>query len=229
MMPNGDWFENEMRAVGSDVTGEIIMMKTPVISSIIEKCPTIENDEELAALVRAVDAGSTALEGTGYNVNQADYDRVYEARNVVNKLQGHEAYIPAYATAKDVAKDFLLFLATDKGINIFMRETTGASTPFQYNVKEKDEALYNSFTSFQRERLDNYETCVRMKPSNAYRLVNFGGLTTYVKTSNIEVAFTAKNKADRKTAQEIFDADVKYYTTGGGTNWQSILTNAGLA
>ena len=82
MMYNGSWLFNEMQLMFPNGTDyDFKMMKVPVISAITDKCTTIENDAELAALVRAIDAGETDLAGDGYEVNAADFARVSEARN----------------------------------------------------------------------------------------------------------------------------------------------------
>lgn len=78
-MANGDWFDNEMRSFceGLEQTqgycDTVKLMKTPVISSIIDQTPTIENDAELSALISAIDAGETALKGEGYDVSQEGF------------------------------------------------------------------------------------------------------------------------------------------------------------
>ena len=114
MMPNGDWFECEMRATQAEnpYDYEIGFMKMPVISSIVEKLTTIKDDGTLAAAVDAVDAGmpyeeaKTAVPALAGEGGAADYEKITEARRVMYRVDGHEAYIPSYAAGKEVAKDF---------------------------------------------------------------------------------------------------------------------------
>lgn len=237
MMPNGDWFENEMRETAEEnpYDYDITFMRVPVISTIVEKLEyrngtDYMSDETLATLVDAIDQGKTYDEAktlvTG--LTQNDYNKLTEARKVIYKNKGHEAFVPAYATAKELAKDFLLFLATDVACENFMKVTHGCGVPYEYNVKTANETLYNSFPMMQKARIEIMNDAIPLKPLNAFRLVNYGGLSYFVKTPLLDVAFTAKNADDRKTAKQIFDEDVKFFTESGGANWTFLLNKAGL-
>jgi hypothetical protein len=43
----------------------------------------------------------------------------------------------------------------------------------------------------------------------------------------IESYFTAQNNDDRKTAQDIYEDDIEYFTKDNGANWKSILVKSG--
>ena len=91
----------------------LVMVKMPIISSIVD---TLENknmtDAELSAVIDAIDAGETSYPG----VSQKDFDRLVEARRMVYSATfDHCAGIPARAKNKDLAKDFLEFMASDMG------------------------------------------------------------------------------------------------------------------
>ena len=119
MMANGSWLVNEMKSNTEASAKNLKMMRTPVISSIIDKLEDIDDDEELAALIRKMDDDvanfrGTATNGPGYSCTQADIDRVREARFV--EAPGCDTslmVIPEYAVAKDAAQDFILFLMSD--------------------------------------------------------------------------------------------------------------------
>ena len=120
MMANGSWMEYEMRENYEAGTKNYSMMRTPVISSIIDHCDTIEDDAELSALIDAIDNGDTALEGTGYTVSQADYDRIKYARSLMtNNFNAHTACIPNYSTAKEGAKKFLQYFYSDEALLLY--------------------------------------------------------------------------------------------------------------
>jgi hypothetical protein len=184
---NGDWFDNEMYEIGQAIINEggdisgIKMMKTPIVSSIIDRpeCQTIENDAELSALITAIDNGSTALVGDGYSVSQAAYDKIKEARSIVFSIGANlDAIIPSYAKGKDVAVDFLRFMATDLGLETYLEATYGASLPFDYDVKEENIELYNKLSTFQQGRLDYFNTyeIFTLPNPDKYPLKKFGGL-----------------------------------------------------
>ena len=237
MMPNGDWFESEMRETAAEnpYNYDITFMRVPVISSIVEKLEyrngtEYMSDETLATIIGAIDEGKDYA-GTKAIVNglsEKDYNKLVEARKVIYKNKGHEAFIPSYATAKDLAKDFLLFMATDVACENFIKVTNGCGVPYAYDVQTKNATLYNSLPLMHKDRINIMNDAIKLMPLNSFRLVNYGGLTYFVKTPLLDVAFTAKNEADRKTASEIYNEDIKFYTKSGGANWNSLLINAGL-
>ncbi len=106
------------------------MMKTPVLSAIIEKCPSIESDEELSAVVAAVDNGETELDG----VSAADFAIVKAARNIV-AANGYNIAVHKDTQGGELAaaKAFIKYVTSDAALT----ETairTGAVAPYGPNV-----------------------------------------------------------------------------------------------
>ena len=227
MMPNGDWFETEMRETASEgITDTFTFMQTPVISSIIEKCPdrSVADDAELRALIRAIDNNSENLSGEGYEVTQADYDKVAEARRLVLPVGNHVAYIPSYATAKEAAKDFLLYMATDEANNAYIRATYGASMPFTYDVKTKDPELYTSLSALHKDRMAIAENGIYMMNENTFKMAYFGNLYRFSSLTTCETRFTTNNPDEYLSAQDIYQQEIDWWTP---TRWQNALVNAG--
>lgn len=244
-MMNGDWLEMELG--GSTGGSTFKFLKTPIISSIVETMDLYTDDgtkytdleatkraaydTQLQAIVRAVDAGATELAG----VSENDFEKVRTARTYVSSVGGHYAYIPSYATAKGLAKDFLLYMASDKAIKIFMEAEKGASTAFAYEL-DKSSTTYNSFSAFQKSRLDIVEKGQYASVGLPSRLVYFGGLATITKNNPLESRFVSQLSTDRKGAQAIFEDDIIHFTglnskgegTLNETNWDLLLETAGL-
>ncbi len=230
MMPNGDWLECEMRTAGTTTTDTIYIMKTPITNDITEKCTSVKTDDELSFVVKCVDeekAYETAK--TEYNtkfskeLTAADYTRIKDARMVVNRLGSHNAFIPSYATAKELAKDFLLFLATDEAIEILMKET-GSISPFIYDVEEKNPTLYNSLSTTQKMRIDRLKTATMMRPTTSYPLCYLGALYPLVIHKNVIGEYSKQAKSQRMTPEQIYnnncgDIEAKY---------DSMLRSAGI-
>ena len=57
------------------------------------------------------------------------------------------AAIPAYADQKEVAKDFLKFMASDTGIAIYMKHAK-STLPFKTSIADQGTALYNELPYF---------------------------------------------------------------------------------
>lgn len=123
---NGSWIETEM---GSDYAGaNIDYIKMPVISSIIDKLDSVSDDATLSAVIAYVD-GDAANAPAG--VTEEDIDVVREARQVSFNYAGmsHSALIPAYSDNIDTAKDFLRFMYSDEGMNVYYKATFGSLLP----------------------------------------------------------------------------------------------------
>lgn len=247
MMPNGDWFEQEMRSNYEEDKNhyDIRFMQLPVMSAIVENMDLYEHekaysaltdaekneyDAKLAAIIAVVDADGTYEDAQAAvaGLTEKDFKKVNEARRVVYSVENHEGYIPAYATGKEIAKDFLLFMATDKGIETFMRATNGASTAFEYDVQTKAPDLYASFSTLQQSRAAIAKKGIVPFQATTSPLVYWGGLSYYLDGA-LESYFTRQNANDRKTAKQIYDNDIDYYITkNNGGYWGELLTRAGI-
>ncbi len=231
MMANGDWFENEMRASSKDnpyADDKIKYMKLPVISEVVDDgmVTTIVNETELVTIVQAIDENKTYEQAKELvpALSEDDYTYLQEGRNVTNTIGGHVAYIPYYATAKDLAKDFLLFLASDEGIKIFMTTTNGCATAYNYDHTQ----LGFELPPMQQTKLEMQKGSKILKNSSSFPLQYLGGLRPFTKTGTLEVVFAASYAGDRKTPQQIFDEDIAYYTKDQNQYWNALLTRVGL-
>lgn len=159
MMVNGDWIENEMATYLAYQWQDIRAMRMPMLSAIREKCPSIENDTELAALVEAIDNGGTDLNGTGYEVTQADFDRVAEARKMAYSATfDHPIAVTAESeTQQKLAKDFLVFMASDKGQEIYSKQLNGMTQAYGYTP---DASGMSAFAQSRRSLFDNYKPVI---------------------------------------------------------------------
>ena len=135
MMPSGSWTENEMALNGYQVGSKNIgLMRAPVSSYAIYRdidrteyrFETVRSDAKLSEVVKAVDEGKTEVDG----VSAADFAAIKKMRSYVN-TEGYAstAVIPSYANAKEVAKKFLLFMASDEAHQIYY-DATKTYLPF---------------------------------------------------------------------------------------------------
>lgn len=233
-MWGGSWMLNEMQDLYPDGKGnDVEMMKMPVISSVVEKCTSItgENggtaDQELAALIRAIDAGSTALSGDGYSVTQADYDKIYEARNVVYvNGESATAIIPKVAQNKELAKLFLKYMYSDEGIKLYTNTKHCAVLPvqgYEYLVEEMESDL----DLFQKSSYNIMFSC--SKVFNNYNnpvlglscLASQGGGT-------LEIQFGSQKSVDRTTALATYNERKNLWSSNDSKQFYDLLRNKGL-
>lgn len=123
---NGSWIETEMGE--NYANANIDYIKTPVVSSIIEKLDSVNDDATLSAVIQYID-GDVANAPSG--VTEEDIKTVREARQVAYSYggMGHIAVVPAYSAHIDTAKDFLKFMYSDEGMNVYYKATFGSTLP----------------------------------------------------------------------------------------------------
>lgn len=255
IMGCGDWFSTEMRERAADYyelgyTDTMGFMNAPVLSAIVDKCPSITSanaqkiglasaDALLSAVVDAVDKGDNTPTGdlATAGVTQKDFDTVKSARGVVYSIAANECtVIPSYTNAKELATDFLLYMATDSANNIYARNNYGAQRVFNYKLKEKDPELdaslsrdYGNTYRIQQDRAaiwENENTYILPYWMN-YPLFVYGGLKPINGSyESYEAAFI--DSARTVTAKDVFDSNVTYWTQDNNYRWNTALKNAGL-
>ena len=224
-MLQGDWFENENNDTPTDQVFDL--MKTPILSSLIEKCLSINTDSDLSLLVKCIDENKSYEETKAVisSLVEDDYNLVKNSRSVEYMLYGHQAHIPNYSSAKEVAKDFLRFMASDQGIEIMIKAGKGYQTGFKY---EPSEDFFNeNYSVLQKSHYKIMKNANVLKPKSSFILFNFGGLIPW-KTNHPEQVFTSTLARDHKTAQQVFDEEVEYYTKDNSANFKNILKQAGI-
>ena len=154
--PCGDWLMQELKNNSTIESDSVIkMMKTPVISSIIEstnsysraqekRLPNITSDAMLSQVIDYVDGVGELPAG----VTEEEVSVVKEARNAFgSKALEHVAYAPVFSNAKELADEFLLFLASDEGIQVFKENCIGGFAPFDYeysNLSVTEQSVYEA-------------------------------------------------------------------------------------
>jgi ABC-type glycerol-3-phosphate transport system substrate-binding protein len=228
MMVNGGWLENEMKSMyGGEFPYELDMLDLPVISAIRDNCPSIGSDAELSALIKAIDGGSSALVGTGYDVSQADFDKVKEARSFMYiSGEAQEAIIPATTYSEILAKEFLKFMYSDEGIAAYMAARSGQILPVPGYDYAKD-AAYASSTTLYKRSVDLLSQKDPLFIRYSEPVVYNGGITAMFEL--FEKPFAAVSPADRKTPQQIFQAHIDYYKANNSAAWLLLLRNSGVA
>ena len=233
MMANGDWLYKEMSK--NYPTAKISMMKTPVISDIINHSDcqgTISGDAELSALIAAIDNGSVSLTGEGYDVSQSAYNKVYEARNMYTcgSNINHVMVSPAYSDSLDIVKQFYNYLASDEGLEIYTRNSGGFTLGF--NSSEEVVAASNSVSTdyVKSTEMIKQKSQVAPWPMYSSRLFSVGGMSIYptielgVTYPELILAYKIGNKS-RKSAYEIWNQNY----LNAANKWSSYMQTAGLS
>lgn len=220
-MPNGSWLEREMSALVKDAktagqkTYELQFMKYPIISAITEVLPdkSITDDQTLRAVVRAIDNNATSYAG----VTEDDFNYIAKARSIVKYVNDLDCCIPAYSDSKDLASDFLIYAASDKGIEAYYSGSQNPS-PFNYDIKAKNPSLYQGLSPFAKSRVDiyygneafNHEISV---PSTNTKLASRGGIAlTRMDYKSFYGNFSQPKTENIISAQTIWQETIDYWT-----------------
>ena len=231
MMANGDWLYNEMKENYPNTN--LKMMAMPVVSGIRNHpaCGgTISDDSELSALIKAIDAGSTALTGEGYDVSQAAFDKVYEARNIYGCGPNIQSLMvtPAWSDSKEQVKAFLLYMATEEGQVKMAQGGAGFTLGFDPTDAVR-EASYAAANGFVKSSLD-IKLNRQVSPWFVYksRLFALGGMPynpmIELGYSSPELIFS-QSGGDYMTAAQLY---AKNYQNAKA-KWATYLSTAGLA
>lgn len=224
IMYNGSWLMNEMQVLFPDGTdSDFKMMKVPVISAIREKCPTIADDRELAALIRAIDNGETALSGNGYDVSAEDFATVNDARSFYYAgAEAATAVVPVNAKNKNLAKRFLSFMYSEDGIMAHAEAKTGNVLPVKSSEFKRALTTDDSFLKSSYDILFNTEVFFNNP------IIAVSPYCTDARTSMIEKQFGSQALADRVRAIDSFNAKKNLWTRNDNDKFWTELKSKGF-
>lgn len=227
MMPNGDWLENEMYANFSNKieNGEVEfkIMKTPLISAIAKKTSfknASDADAKLRELVNYIDGGKQG-EKPAFATDD-DIKTVEDARGIGSSI-GYRSgvYVPAFATAKETAKDFLKFMYSDEAIRINALASRGTNLPVEFDWS----GVENKLSVFQRSKLATLASTTSYAfSSDKYAIRYRGGLVPFKIYTPVEVKFNVSSAKDYVDPQTIFIDNYNEFVR----LWPTMMKDAGV-
>lgn len=237
MMVNGGWLLNEMNK-SDDIKARFSMMKTPIISSIVDKCSDqLQSDAELRALIDAIDvaveAGQSAddipLSGTGYDVERSDIETVYNARTIMMSLYNNSVFtIPNYSNAKQAAKDFIKYFYSDENLKKFS-SITHIQMPLNLSTGESIDTT--GWCGFEMEQIEFVKKTTPIYLFNvmpmANKLFTLGTARPFPYTNSgydFPYLLAKNDQTNYKSADDIWSDMIAVYNT----NWDTYLRTAGF-
>lgn len=252
MMINGDWITQEMQK-GDNFTAtevaDVTLMKTPVISSIVENLPLwneaegvlyrkgkansteisearrAQYDKVLAAIIDYVDGITTEKPTSveGITISDEDIARVREVRSITSTMStSHNALIPSSAKQKEEAKKFLKFMYSDKGIELYAKNVYGYGLPVNYTQEEKQEFIGSS--QFMKSAYDMMDNAYSTFAVNAkLYMFSMNGLSLFYR--NDKKYFVDLFAA---TAASNYESAYQFYTNSNiqiASKWDDITNN----
>ncbi len=191
---NGSWLLNENKS-----SANVALMKTPVISSIVEKLENKKmSDETLSEIVKQIDEG--AINST--LCSDKDFARIKEARNTIyNNAAEQYIFAPNYSNAIEGSKTFLKYLFKDSSILTYMN-----TLHLPFTAKLSDESLYDNSndSSWAKSLFDiaeNKGLMMQMSRSAVYR---DQGVNPFCNVMTAQ-SFIARNPENRKNADGVWN------------------------
>ena len=164
---NGDWMEREASANFNPGDADVVLLRTPIMSQIVnnEKIAAdftgtaAEKDAKLSAIVAFIDenyidgtATPTEADAATLGVSLTTLEFIHHARLARHTLPDFTVVVPEYSAELEEAKDFLKFVYSKAGQEIVMQETYGCGAPLTIDYSQMD--AYKNGTYYTRSRLD---------------------------------------------------------------------------
>lgn len=194
MTVNGAWLLNENQS-----TADVSMMKTPVISSIVEVLEDTDMDDEtLAAIVQQIDDGETSSELCSQN----DFDRIAEARGViVNNATEQYIFAPNYSNAIEATKTFLRFYFKDSSV---LRYVNTLKLPATSHLTDDSKIDTASMPAWNKQAFNiansGEPVLLRVNRSPIFRQYSMNIMNNILTTQS----FIASNPKDRRNVDQIW-------------------------
>jgi ABC-type glycerol-3-phosphate transport system substrate-binding protein len=221
MRVTGTWF----------VSDRYELMRTPVVSSIVDKLTTITNDGQLRKVITAIDNvtdGKTEIsaykQGENYVVDgivisAADWEYVGAARNTMStNFTGHSAFIPEYSDNIQGAKEFLRYLYSDKGYSIYA-STLQQQLPLSLSEGKLNKADWTEQAKQKAHIFETTEQVVSIHNASAHDIFTVGGATWKSDIRAYSDKFYIDNSASRWTAEDAWEHLVEYAETHYQSAW----------
>lgn len=208
MMVCGDWIESETE---TEYKPDMMMVRSPIISDLGTKLGITE--AQLRDVVSAIDAGETSVAG----VDAADFAAVKDARSIVFTLANTQiAVIPSTSVNKDIAKDFLRFLYSKEGFEVFAKATGGSRLPVPEYKLEK--SFIDKMTVFGKSVVTLAESDIKYIYTGSGDPIRYrAGLSEFLRSEKPELSLA--KKSNPMTAEDVLKKEKELVDS----NWNNYL------
>lgn len=229
---NGEWIENEVSAELNPGDANIQYLRIPVISSIVNN-PEIagdftgtdaEKDAKLSGIIDYIDSAdlhtATAEAATQLAVSESILQFLINARLFQYCTPSFVAVVPAYSDQLEAAKDFLKFMLSKEGQEIFMDSTYGVCAPLSVDMTQFD--YYANATTLGKSKMDLLQNSLLIgDESNTYPMQY---VSDGIKATRVDIInkFAGGSVSDASSAMA---EEYNYYLTV----WADLMAAAGVS
>ncbi len=210
MLPIGDWVQTEMNKQYPNV--DVQFIRYPILSALATDKYGI-TDEELSNVIAYVD-GTIAEKPTVNSSKDLSVDEIIElvevARSWSNSyINNFTVCIPNYSPKTQIAKEFLKFMVSDEGQEVYARATNGLTMCYGYDI-EQNENLWNSIGNFAKSRWPIVKNA-RFLVRDRWESYAKAGLTPFRATEVAPLPILLSRETNRWTAQKAYEYDYETY------------------
>lgn len=227
---NGDWMENEVSSDLNPGDANIEFVRIPVISSIVNREDIAadftgtdeEKDTKLAAIVSYIDENSlteaNAEAASQLGVSEATLQQLIDARLFQYCTPSFTVVVPSFSDQMDAAKDFLKFMMSKEGQEIFMASTYGIGAPLSVDMTQFD--YYENSTTLSKSKMNLLQNSMMIgDESNTYPMQYISG---GLKMTMMDMVNDFAGNVP-KTAESVAQAEYEYYQA----IWENMMKAAG--
>lgn len=231
---NGDWLEREVSKNFKPGDADVEMIRTPILSKIVEndkikadfKGTAAEKDAKLSAIVSFIDknyidadGAPTEADATSLGVKLSTLEFIHHARLVRHALIDFVAVVPEYSKELAETKDFLRFMYSKKGQDIVLQATYGCAAPMKIDYSQMD--YWKTGTYYSKSRLELISKCVPYGNANNFPMQYLASTRLYPVGNDIPTYFGGDKPESAAFVM------MKEYDTYAGT-WSDKMELAGV-
>ncbi len=227
---NGDWMENEVSSDLNPGDANIEFMRIPVISAIVNNediaadftGTDAEKEAKLSGIITYIDENNlttvNAEAASQLGVSEATLQRLIDARLFQYCTPSFCVVVPEYSDQLDAAKDFIKFMLSKEGQEIFMASTYGIGAPLNVDMTQFD--YYENSTTLSKSKMNLLQNSTMIgDEGNTYPMQYISG---GIKMTMMDMVNDfAGNVA--KTGEAVVQAEYEYYQA----IWADMMKAAG--
>lgn len=210
MLPIGDWVQTEMNKQYPNV--DVQFIRYPVLTSLgVDKLGI--TDDELSNIIAYVDGEVETKPSVDSNKGLST-DEVIEqveiARSWSNSyINNFTVCIPEYSPKAEIAKEFLKFMVSDEGQEVYARATNGLTMCYGWNIEE-NVSVWNSVGNFAKSRWDIVKNA-RFLIRDRWESYGKAGLTPFRASEVAPLPILLSRATNAWSAQKAYEYDYETY------------------
>ena len=210
---------------------EYFLMRTPVVSSIVDKLTTVKTEAQLRKIISAIDSVTdeekdiaSYREGENYlvdgiTVSASDWSYIQAARNTMaSNDTGNSAYIPNYSDNIQGAKEFLRYMYSDEGYTIYANAIEEVF-PMSLSKGELDKSEWSEQAQQKAHIYETTEQIISIYNASAHDIFKYGGATWKGDIRIFSDKFHVNDSNTRWTAEDAWQHMLQYANTNYESAW----------